>query len=129
MIHLKEGHARAVHTTRKRQFLATALRDPDPNDVVAALRSAGVEQYLYHLVSIQGFQVVVEASVREVFDRIQQHRNARHSLHVMTDLNNLSREQFDVHRHLLFFTYHPPFMDDSEEKGDYYERLKIWETP
>eukprot|EP00965_Chrysotila_dentata_P121517 4017346-Pleurochrysis_carterae.AAC.1 len=46
----------------------------------------------------------------------------------MTDLN-LSREQFDVLRHLLSFTYHPPADGDGDAKGDCYERLTAWENP
>eukprot|EP00965_Chrysotila_dentata_P157196 5193620-Pleurochrysis_carterae.AAC.1 len=53
----KEGHARAVHTTRERQFLAAALRNRAPDDIVAALRTAGGEALMHSLAEAQGFQV------------------------------------------------------------------------
>ena len=125
------------HSSRQMLFIKNAIKERDPSIIASAIASAGGEELLFELAKTQHFQPLIYKITSEAAKFIQDRWNARHSLHIMSDLS-LSRELFEMLRHLLSFEYIPPVGEREEdnmpdnngnEKGDYYERLHIYENP
>ena len=124
------------HFSRQKRFLEAALKERDPEVIAAAISGAGGDAMLKELAKTRYFQPLVHHIIKEAAEKMQSHWNARHSLHVMSDLS-LSRELFEILRHLLSFIYHAPAEREEDnaadeagfEGGDFYERLRLYENP
>ena len=138
-----QSHRSAIKNfSRQKKFVESVLKERNPEVIASAIASAGGDDMLKALAQTSHFQPLVQHVVQEAADKIKERWNARHSLHVMTDLS-LSRELFEVLRHLLSFIYHPPVGECEDDNmgdelpaeeargkgGDFYERLVLYENP
>jgi hypothetical protein len=123
-------HAESCRRVRENSYLKAALSDRDPWALSYNLKAAGGEELLHALVDTPEFGPVVHRLIKEAGDRIQTVWNARHSVHVMSDLS-LSRELFELLRRLLSYVYVPPAVERvdgaaQQERGDFYLRRQMW---
>ena len=132
-------HSAYKDFSRQKRFIESVIQKRDPAVIAAAIVSAGGNDMLKALAQTSHFQPLVQHVVQEAANKIEERWNARHSLHVMTDLS-LSRELFEILRHLLSFIYHPPVGECEDDNmgdelpaeeargkgGDFYERLVLY---
>lgn len=109
------------------------LKGRDLSDISLALKQLGGVDLLRELVGTPEFDEIVYELIQLAADNMQETWSARHSVHVMSDLS-LSRELFELLRHLLSYKYIPPNICAAEdcpkkERGDFYERRTMWESP
>ena len=121
------SHAESCKRSIENKHLVAVLADRDPWAIATAIKSAGGEELLKRLAEAPDFQFLVWHVIDAAASKMQEVWSARHSVHVMSDLS-LSRNLFELLRHLLSYLYVPPAKDD-EERGDYYERRVMWENP
>ena len=126
-------HGWKCERTRQVRVIRTVLDGRDLTDIALALKQLGGVEMLRELIGTIEFDEIVHELIDQAAQKIQGVWNARHSVHVMSDLR-LSRELFELLRHLLSYRYIPPELSalensTREERGDYYERRTMWRSP
>ena len=116
--------------TRVINYLKTPLKGRHVADVALAIKRSGID--IRALVGTPEFDEAIYEIIQLAADSIQDVWGPRHSVHVMSDLS-LSRDLFELLRHLLSFLYHPPNLDAPEDapravRGNWYERRTMWES-
>lgn len=109
------------------KFMTAVLKSRDPGHIASAIAACGGRELLLRLADTPEFDVIAEHVAQQCHDSIQSVWNARHSVHVMYDVN-LSRRLFELLRHLLSYKYMPPGEEESEERSDFYFRRRMWES-